>query len=113
MIRKDPPADSFGARMAFAVRKDPGAAARRTRVRLQILLVTLAWLVSVPLLVVAGLSGRPRHDSIFTLAAVLALLGPFVAAVIATRSQRFGAGAAYIVLTLLMIVPALAIAHLA
>ncbi|HEY0000737.1 MAG TPA: hypothetical protein VGB74_09810 [Actinoplanes sp.] len=108
MPSEDQPAESYAARMAFATRKDHAAAARRTRVRMRILLVTLVWAVSVPLLVAVGLLGAPGA---FTLAAVLTVMGPFVAAVIATRNQRFGAGAAYTVLTLLMVVPALAIAH--
>ena len=113
MTSEERPPDGFTTRMAFAVRKDPDARARRTRVTLQILLVTLAWVMLVPLLVGVGLLGTPRHEGTFAVAAVLTLLGPFTAAVVATRNQRFGAGAAYIVLTLLMIVPALAIAHFA
>jgi hypothetical protein len=102
-------AGDFALRMAFALEKDPAEAARHTRVTLLIVTVTLAWLVLVPLLVIYGLTGsRPGSDA-FGIAAGLTVLLPFVAAVIATRARRFSVGGGYIVLTLLMIVPALAI----
>jgi hypothetical protein len=56
-----------------------------------------------------GLTSRRRGDAIFDLTAFLTLLGPFAAAVIATRNRRFGLGGLYVVLTLLMIFPAAAI----
>ena len=111
MTTEDQPADGFAARMAFALHKDPADAVRRTQVTLRIVLVTLAWLVVVPIVVGYGLTARPRGGGAFSLAAFLTLLGPFTAAVVATRNQRFGLGGAYIVLTLLMIVPAVAIAR--
>jgi hypothetical protein len=101
----------FATRMAFAVRKDPAEARHRTHVTLQIVLVTLAWLVFVPLLLVYGLTGPGRGGDVFTLAAVLTLALPFIGAVIATRNQRMTLGGCYVVLTLLMILPALAIGH--
>jgi hypothetical protein len=112
VTNEDPPAENYTARMSFAREDDPADASRRTRVTLRILLVTLAWAVLAPLLVSYGLTVRPRTETIFTAAALLTVLGPFAVAVMATRNQRFGAGALYIVLTLLMIVPALAIARL-
>ncbi|NMO53207.1 hypothetical protein HH310_18660 [Actinoplanes sp. TBRC 11911] len=99
--------------MAFALHKDPADAVRRTRVTLKVVMVTLAWLVIVPLLMIYGWTGETRDDDVFTLAAFLIVLGPFTAAVIATRNQRFGIGATYVVLTLLMIFPAVAIARAA
>jgi len=112
---EDQPLEGYAARMAFALAKDPGAEAReearRTRVHLQVIAVTLAWLVIVPILIVFGLTGRPRGDDVFSLAGYLTLLGPFSAAVIATRARRFGLGGAYVVLTLLMVLPAVAIAR--
>jgi hypothetical protein len=99
----------FGLRMAFALEKDPAEDERRTRVTLLIVTVTLAWLVLVPLLVVYGLTGTRRGEHVFSVAAALTVLLPFIAAVIATRARRFSAGGFYIVLTFLMIVPALAI----
>jgi hypothetical protein len=74
-------------------------------------MVTLAWLVVVPLLMIYGLTGEKRDGDVFTLAAFLTVLGPFIAAVIGTRNQRFGIGGTYVVLTLLMIFPAVAIAR--
>jgi hypothetical protein len=99
--------------MAFALHKDPADAVRRTRVILKIVMVTLAWLVVVPLLLIYGLTGETRDGDVFTLAAFLTVLGPFIAAVIGTRNQRFGIGGTYVVLTLLMIFPAVAIARVA
>jgi hypothetical protein len=101
----------FALRMAFALEKDPAEAERRTHVTLLVVMVTLSWLVLVPLLVVYGLTGSRRGDEVFGVAAFLTILLPFVAAVIATRARRFPLGGAYIVLTLLMIVPAIAIAR--
>jgi hypothetical protein len=105
------PADGYAARMAFALAEDPADTARRTHVSLQVVLVTLAWLVVVPILVGYGLTGQRREDGVVRFAAFLTVLGPFVAAVIATRHRRFGIGGAYIVLTLLMVLPALLIAR--
>ena len=101
----------FAMRMAFALEKDPTERPRRTHVTLKIILVTLAWLVVVPLMVVYGMTGPRRGDEVFTLAAVVNLVLPFSAAVIATRNKRSGIAGLYIVLTLLMIVPSLVIGH--
>ncbi|MFD0520895.1 hypothetical protein [Paractinoplanes durhamensis] len=107
-----PAATGYAARMAFALQKDPAEPARRTHLHLKLTAVTLAWLVTVPLLLLFGLTGRHRGDHIFDLAAFLTLLGPFVAATMATRNRRFGLGGAYVVLTLLMVLPAAAITRL-
>lgn len=101
----------FAMRMAFALEKDPTEGPRRTHVTLKIVMVTLAWLVVVPLMVVYGLTGQRHGDEIFTVAALANLVLPFSAAVIATRHQRSGVAGLYIVLTLLMILPLLAIGH--
>jgi hypothetical protein len=101
----------FATRMAFALQKEPGEDQRRTHVTLKVVMVTLAWLVVVPLMVVYGFTGQQRGDDIFTLAAFANLVFPFSAAVIATRNKRSGVAGFYIVLTLLMILPSLAIAH--
>jgi hypothetical protein len=101
----------FATRMAFALQKDPGEDQRRTHVTLKVVMVTLAWLVIVPIMVVFGLTGAQRGDHIFTLAALVNLVLPFTAAVIATRNGRPGVAGFYIVLTLLMILPSLAIGH--
>jgi hypothetical protein len=109
---KDQPADGFAARMAFALQEDPTEGARRTHLYLKLTAVTLAWLVSVPLLLLYGLTAPRRPDNVFDVTAYLTLLGPFIAAVIATKNRRFGLGGAYTVLTLLMILPAAAITRL-
>jgi hypothetical protein len=101
----------FATRMAFALQKDPSEDQRRTHLTLKIVMVTLVWLVIVPIMVVFGLTGPHRGDRIFTLAALVNLVLPFTAAVIATRNHRPGVGGFYIVLTLLMILPSLAIGH--
>jgi hypothetical protein len=111
---EDQPAEGFAARMAFALQKDPLEAPRRTHLHLKLIAITLAWLVAVPLLLVYGLTGPGpgRTDNVFGLAAFGTLLGPFAAAVLATKNRRFGLGAGYIVLTLLMVPPAAAIIRL-
>ena len=111
MTSENPPTSGFAARMAFATRKDRADDVRRARVTLQVVAVTLAWLVIVPILLVYGLTGTHRGHDVFTLAALLNLVLPFAGAVIATRNRRFAIGGFYVVLTLLMIVPAVAIAR--
>ena len=101
----------FAMRMAFALEKDPTEGPRRTHVTLKVVLVTLTWLVVVPLMVVYGLTGRQHGGQIFTVAALANLVLPFSAAVIATRNKRSGLAGLYIVLTLLMILPSLVIGH--
>ncbi|MEU4242192.1 hypothetical protein [Actinoplanes sp. NPDC026619] len=107
-----PAATGYAGRMAFALQKDPTEPARRTHLHLKLTAVTLAWLVTVPLLLLYGLTGHHRGDDIFNAAAFTTLLGPFAAGVMATRNRRFGLGGAYVVLTLLMVLPAAAITRL-
>ena len=111
MTTEDQPADGFAARMAFALQEDPADAVRHTHVTLKVATVTLAWLVAVPLLVVYGLTGPRRGHDVFSIAAVLTVVMPFTAAVIANRNHRFTLGGVYTVLTLLMLLPAVAIAR--
>jgi hypothetical protein len=98
--------------MAFALQKDPAEDARRTHLNLKILAITLAWLVTVPLLLIYGAITHHSADRVFDAAAFATILGPFIAAVIATKNHRPGIGSIYVVLTLLMVIPALAIARL-
>jgi hypothetical protein len=109
---EQPATTGYAARMAFALQKDPAEPARRTHLHLKLTAVTLGWLVTVPILLVYGLTGRNRGDDVFDLAAFATLLGPFVASVIATKNDRYGLGTAYVVLTLLMVLPAAAITRL-
>ena len=97
--------------MAFARERDPADDVRRTRVTLQVVAVTLTWLVIVPITVIYGMTGQRRDGHVFTLAGLFTVLLPFAGAVIATRSRRFGLGGAYVVLTLLMVLPAVWIAR--
>jgi hypothetical protein len=89
------------------LRDERRAAALRTEVILKITLVTLAWLVSVSLLLGWGLTGPEKQPVTVLLAALLAVVGPFVGAVIATRHGQFFLGGVYVVLTLAMVLPAL------
>jgi formate hydrogenlyase subunit 4 len=102
----------FEARLAFAKQESRQDAERRTEIALRIALVTLFWIVSVSLLVGWGLTGPKQQGSTgsSTLAAVLAVLLPFVAAVIATKNRQFIIGGVYVVITLAMVLPALGIA---
>jgi hypothetical protein len=111
VTREDQQSDSFAARMAFALRKDPAEDAYRTHLHLKIVAVTLAWLVLVPLLLIYGVTTHHSGDEIFDVAAFATILGPFIAAVMATKNHRTGIGGAYVVLTLLMALPAVAIAR--
>jgi hypothetical protein len=94
-------------RSAREVRQDRRAAALRTEVALKVTLVTLVWLVSVSLLLGWGLTGPEKQPGTVLLAALLAVVLPFVGAVIATRHGRYFLGGVYVVLTLAMVLPAL------
>ena len=100
-------------RTALEIRQERREAARRQEVALRVALVTLCWLVSVSLLVGWGLTVPDRQGSSTssTLAALLAVVLPFVAAVIATKNKQFIVGGCYVVLTLAMVLPALGIAR--
>ena len=108
MIPEEQRTSDFLLRMAFALEKDPTEDVRRTHVRLQVTVVTLIWLVAVPLLLGWGLTGEHRDPDVLATAAALTLVLPFVAAVIATRARRFALGGAYVILTLVMVIPAVA-----
>ncbi|GAB1693383.1 hypothetical protein [Krasilnikovia sp. M28-CT-15] len=103
------------ARTAREIRQEQIEAERRTTVWLRVTAVTLAWAVSVSLALGWGFTVAPGSPPgrAFTLAAVLVVLLPFVAAVIATRHGRVWLGGAYVVLTLAMLVPAVIIARAA
>ena len=101
----------FALRVALAKLEDRREAHRRTEIALQLAAITLFWLVSLALLIGWGLTG-PAGGERFV-AALVAVVVPFVAAVIATRHGRVWVGGAYVVLTLAMVLPALGIAGLA
>ncbi|MET0495752.1 MAG: hypothetical protein ABW000_21710 [Actinoplanes sp.] len=89
------------------VREDRRRAARRRDAALKVALVTLIWLVSVSLLFAWGITGPEKQPGTVSLAALLLVVLPFVAAVIATRNQLYFTGGVYVVLTLAMVLPAL------
>ena len=98
-----------GHRSAQEIRDDRRAAALRKEVALKVILVTLIWLVSVSLLVGWGVTGPHREPTTLLVAALVAVVLPFVAAVIATRHGQFFLGGVYVVLTLAMVLPALSL----
>ena len=97
----------FAARIAWAKTEPRDEVARRAHVVLRVIAVTLAWLVSLALLLgwqhAAG-AGNTTYPAAF-----VAIFFPFVAAVIATRHHQFRLGGAFVVLTLVMVFPAMAI----
>ena len=101
----------FALRVALAKLEDRRDVHRRTDIALKVILVTLIWLVSLALLLGWGLTGSAGAERQF--AALVAVVLPFVAAVIATKNGYVWLGGAYVVLTLAMVLPALGIAGLA
>jgi hypothetical protein len=99
----------IGVRSAQEVRADRRAAALRREVALKVILVTLIWIVSVSLLVGWAVTGPERQTGTLLLAALVAVVLPFVGAVIATRNGQFFLGGVYVVLTLAMVLPALSL----
>ena len=100
----------FALRVALAKLEDRRDVHRRTDIALKVILVTLIWLVSLALLLGWGLTGSAGAERQF--AALVAVVLPFVAAVIATKNGYVWLGGAYVVLTLAMVLPALGIAGL-
>jgi hypothetical protein len=104
-------------RTAAEVRRDERDAAHRADVALKVAAVTLTWLVSVSLLVGYGLTTAGGTRATDVAAALVAIVSPFVAAVIATRNRQFVLGGVYVVLTLavaltvMMVLPALSVAR--
>ena len=97
-------------RVALAKLEDPRELAHRQEVALRVVAITLFWLVSLAMLIGWGLTGRPGAER--DVAALLAVVVPFAAAVIATKNGRFWLGGTYVVLTLAMVLPAMGIAGL-
>jgi formate hydrogenlyase subunit 4 len=98
-----------GLKSASEIRAERRAATLRTEVALKVTLVTLLWLVSVSLLVGWGLTGPERQPGTLLVAALVAVVLPFVGAVIATRHGQLFLGGVYVVLTLAMVLPALSL----
>ena len=116
LLRAAPPAHrvlivTLEERVALAKIEDPREAARRADIALRVVAITLFWLVSLALLIGWGLTGTPGGER--DVAALIAIVVPFAAAVIATKHGYVWLGGAYVVLTLAMVVPAMGIAGLA
>jgi hypothetical protein len=95
-------------RVALAKLPDPREAARRTDMALRIAAITLFWLVSLALLIGWGLTGTAGGER--DVAALLAIVVPFAAGVLATKHGHVWLGGAYVALTLAMVLPAIGIA---
>jgi hypothetical protein len=104
------PADAKRGGAARGGRCARRAVARRTEVALQVAAITLFWVVSLALLIGWGMIGTAGAER--DVAALLAVVAPFAAAVIATRHGYVWVGGAYVLLTLVMVVPAVGIAGL-
>jgi hypothetical protein len=87
-------------RSADEVRRDERDAARRADAWVQVTFVTLLAMVTISLLLGWRLTGRGSSDGTDWAAAGLALLLPFVGAVIATRNHMPVLGGVYVVVTL-------------
>jgi hypothetical protein len=104
-------------RSAAEIRRDEREAAHRAEVALKVTAVTLSWLVSVSLLLGYGLTTHGSSRGTDAAAALVAIVFPFVAAVIATRNRQFLLGGVFVVLTLavaltvMMVLPALSVAR--
>ncbi|MFI5491390.1 hypothetical protein [Actinoplanes sp. NPDC051859] len=96
-------------RTAQEKQDDRRAAAGRAEAALHVLFITLLWLVAVPFLLGWGLLGAERQGGTLAFAALLTVVLPFAAAVVATRRGLFFTGGAYAMLTLAMVLPALSI----
>ena len=114
MTSEDQPTSGYALRVAWAKQsarlQDRRVTARRADLVLRVSALTLLWLVSVSLLVGLGVADGARlgdSDPAFGLAAVAAVLVPFAAAVLATRHGEVWIGGAYVILTLVMVLPAL------
>jgi hypothetical protein len=88
---------------------DRREAARRAEVALRIIAVTLAWLVSVSMLIGWGVANPGRDRGTNAAAALLTVLLPFVSAVTATRNRMPVLATCFVVVTLVMVFPALGI----
>ncbi|MEV6630962.1 hypothetical protein AB0M54_09435 [Actinoplanes sp. NPDC051470] len=110
MTTVDEQQSGFALRLAQAKVEPRREVARRTEVVLRVTAVTLAWLVTMALLLGWSLASPGPAGAERYAAALVAILLPFVAAVIAVSNHQGRLGGLYIVLTLVMVFPALGIA---
>ena len=85
---------------------DRRQAAVRAEVKLKVTALTLAWVVSVAMLLGWGLANMGPDDGTNATAALLGIVLPFVCAVLGTRHRMPLLGGVYVVITLLMVFPA-------
>ena len=78
----------------------------RGEVMLRVTALTLAWAVLVAMLLGWGLANKGPNEATNALAAMCGIVAPFVCAVIATRHRMALLGTVYVVVTLLMVFPA-------
>ena len=78
----------------------------RGEVKRKVTALTLGWLVLVAMLLGWGLANKGPNEGTNAMAALCAIVLPFVCAVMATRHRMTLLGTVYVVLTLLMVFPA-------
>jgi hypothetical protein len=86
---------------------DRRRAAIRGEVRLKVTALTLAWAVSVAMLLGWSLANKGPNDGSNAAAALVGMVLPFVCAVLGTRHRMPALGGTYVVITLLMVLPAI------
>ena len=108
MTTVDEQQSGFAMRVALAKIEPRREVTRRNEVLLRVIAVTLAGLVTLALLLGYGLTGGGGGARY--LAALVAVVFPFVAAVMAVSQGQGKIGGIYVALTLVMVFPALIIA---
>jgi hypothetical protein len=99
------------------VRAVPDSFERRTKAGQWVALLTLAWVIAVPVLLVTGITeswsftsepnpNRSTGSLLLLTAAVIAVLLPLLATVLAFRGARPVVGTVYALLTLALLLPA-------
>ena len=85
---------------------DRRRAAVRADVRLKVTALTLAWAVSMAMLLGWSVAGKGPNDGSNAAAALIGIVFPFLCAVLGTRHRMPALGGTYVVITLLMALPA-------
>ena len=88
-------------------RADRRRAAMRAEVKLRVIALTLAWVVSMAMLLGWGLANQGPNEGTNATAALVGIVLPFVCAVLGTRHRMPVLGGGYAVVTLLMVFPGL------
>lgn len=85
---------------------DRRLAAIQKEIKLKVTALTLAWIVSVAMLLGWSLANKGPNDGSNAAAALLGIVLPFICAVLGTRHRMPAVGGIYVVITLLMTIPA-------